>query len=135
MFPRTLILVAISAAFASGIPPPISECDIITEILQMALSPLDPQTFPIIPNVNYIRDYVRYNLDFFHLVFAGFSRVNCNHFNASGQPLNNVGVSQQVTQELNDHPDAVVEAINIYLSRFVNDPTAILNYLLCIDYP
>ncbi|XP_068225906.1 uncharacterized protein [Palaemon carinicauda] len=208
MFQRTLILVAISAAFASGIPPPIPPCDPITSELQTALSNVDPLTFPIISDVNYIRDNTRYTFDFFGLIIKGFSHVNCDYFNVSGQPLailnlkgpnlkfttshadiyinfpvplkanftsqlhfstldlrfkidsytpypfslcitrdtlqmtfhaegivTNVGNSPEVTQELNDHPEAVVEAINRYLPRLANDLTAILNDLLCHTNP
>ncbi|XP_068205505.1 uncharacterized protein [Palaemon carinicauda] len=211
MFPSTLILAAISAAFASGIPPPIDPCDLITEKLQTAFGPQDPRTLLIIPNVSYIRLYVRYNLDLFDLTFAGFSNVSCSSFNPdnrvttlnlTGHNLefgtrealldinprrmvhallptsfnlqlvnytlelrfeidsyttysfnlcinngslnmifhadgtwNNVGVSQEVTQELNDHPYAVLKAINLYLPHFANNLTTTLNNILCIDYP
>ncbi|XP_068225960.1 uncharacterized protein [Palaemon carinicauda] len=47
----------------------------------------------------------------------------------------NVGNSPNVTQELNDHPEAVVEAINRYLPRRANDLTAILKDLLCHTNP
>ncbi|XP_068224889.1 uncharacterized protein, partial [Palaemon carinicauda] len=80
MFQRTLILVAISAAFASGFPPPISPCDPITEKLQRALSPKDPHTFPNISNVDYIHYRDMYKFDFSNLTLKSFSNVNCTSF-------------------------------------------------------
>ncbi|XP_068225709.1 uncharacterized protein [Palaemon carinicauda] len=80
MFQRALILVAISAAFASGFPPPISPCDPITEKLQRALSPKDPHTFPIISNVDYIHYGDMYKFDFSNLTLKRFSYVNCTSF-------------------------------------------------------
>ncbi|XP_068225538.1 uncharacterized protein [Palaemon carinicauda] len=43
----------------------------------------------------------------------------------------NVGVSPDVTRELNDHPKEVVEAINRYLPRLANNFTTALNNILC----
>ncbi|XP_068224126.1 uncharacterized protein [Palaemon carinicauda] len=79
MFQRTLILAAISAAFAQV--PPIRPCEKITEKLQRAFLPEDPHTFPIISDVNYIRDNISYSLDIFNLTFIGFSNVSCSSFN------------------------------------------------------
>ncbi|XP_068221854.1 uncharacterized protein [Palaemon carinicauda] len=83
MFQRTLILAAISVAFASVNPPwlPILPCEKITSELQRALRPVDPHTFPIISDFNYIRDNERYSLDVFNLTFEGFSNVSCSYFN------------------------------------------------------
>ncbi|XP_068224848.1 uncharacterized protein [Palaemon carinicauda] len=47
--------------------------------------------------------------------------------------LTNVGNSTEVTQELNDHPEAVVRAINNYLPRFASNLTATLNERLCLS--
>ncbi|XP_068225222.1 uncharacterized protein, partial [Palaemon carinicauda] len=48
---------------------------------------------------------------------------------------NTVGVSLPVAQELNDHPKAVVEAINLHLPRFAGDLTTRLNSILCKPNP
>ncbi|XP_068224833.1 uncharacterized protein [Palaemon carinicauda] len=42
-----------------------------------------------------------------------------------------IGSNPLLAQELNDHPEAVVEAINNYLPRFANDLTSKLNDILC----
>ncbi|XP_068225369.1 uncharacterized protein [Palaemon carinicauda] len=43
----------------------------------------------------------------------------------------NVGVNPKVTQELNNHPEAVAEAINLYIHRFADTLTTTLNNILC----
>ncbi|XP_068232321.1 uncharacterized protein [Palaemon carinicauda] len=85
MFQRTLILAAILAAFARGLPPPISPCDLITYELQRVLRPMDPHTFPIISDFNYIRDNRSATYDLFNLKFEGFSIVRCSSFHDFGQ--------------------------------------------------
>ncbi|XP_068224308.1 uncharacterized protein [Palaemon carinicauda] len=80
MFQRTLILAAISAAFASGIPPQISPCDLITYELQTALSHQDPHTFSNFFNFIYIRDHISYTFDFSNPTLQGFSNVSCTSF-------------------------------------------------------
>ncbi|XP_068225311.1 uncharacterized protein [Palaemon carinicauda] len=91
MFQRTLILAAISAAFAQL--DPISPCDLITKKLQRAFRPKDPLTFPSISNFIYIRDNVRYNFNFTNLMFRGFSNVYCGSSSgkAQGATLNLTG--------------------------------------------
>ncbi|XP_068205498.1 uncharacterized protein [Palaemon carinicauda] len=238
MFPRTLILVAISAAFASGIPPstpfasvyspsapfasgippsahfasvflpPIDPRPIITYELQRVFRPKDPHTFPFIDEFNYNREDTSYFIEFSRLKFKGFSNFECHSFNViwphlttvdlkgiklefhttfalldtnasdldvSLQPTNftsqvsnytlrlefindiystypfylcikketltmtfsaekistYIDVSEEGTQELNDHPKAVVKAINHYLDRLTNNLTTILNKELC----
>ncbi|XP_068224834.1 uncharacterized protein [Palaemon carinicauda] len=189
MFQRTLILAAISAAFASGFPPQ-TPCQIITYELQTAFGRDDPHTFPNFSNFIYIRDHISYTFDFLNPTLQGFSNVNCTSFHDfegdrvatlnlkvhnlefdaneviierqsfqftsqlddytlelrfryedyNSYPFNlcitrdslemtfraerivtHVVYSQNVTQELNDHPYAVVEAINLYLPRFANN--------------
>ncbi|XP_068225884.1 uncharacterized protein [Palaemon carinicauda] len=194
MFQRILILVAISAAFASRISPQISSCHSITYEVQRALNPDNPHTFPIISDINYIRDNISYTFDLPNLEFKGIIRTNCNdyeylaemifegdnlEFNTSdaliyinqpgfanpqitnftsqlvnytlefrfeidsytSYPLNlcitrdslqtnfsadgittDVGGRLDVTNELNDHPDAVVEAINNLPSSLFEQP-------------
>ncbi|XP_068205499.1 uncharacterized protein [Palaemon carinicauda] len=88
MFQRTLILAAISAAFAQAFPWSLfSPCQKITLELQRAFIPEDPHMFPNISNFNYIRDNISINLDFLNLTIAGFSNVNCNSFNVLQQDM------------------------------------------------
>ncbi|XP_068221858.1 uncharacterized protein [Palaemon carinicauda] len=207
MFQRTLILAAISVAFASVNPPwlPILPCEKITSELQRALRPVDPHTFPIISDFNYIRDNERYSLDIFNLTFEGFSNVSCSYFNLdephlatlilAGPNLEfntsradvhlntlyspnqqnseltlqahvytlelrfrrdyyspypfNLCITRDSLQvafhaegitasawELNNHPEAVVDAINFHLPRFASDLATTLNNILCksIDF-
>ncbi|XP_068224144.1 uncharacterized protein [Palaemon carinicauda] len=204
MFQRTLILAAISAAFAQL--NPISPCDLITDKLQRAFRSMDPHTFPIIKNVNYIRDNTSYTFDFLNLIFKGFSNVSCNSFNnfepneatltLTGQNLeldtNNFEIQinppfsadeqranfslqvdaytlklrfrydyyspdlfnlciernslqtifhakgiriytelTQVDWEVNNHPEEVVETINLHFSYYFGDLTTGLNCLFC----
>ncbi|XP_068225540.1 uncharacterized protein [Palaemon carinicauda] len=210
MFQRTLILAAISAAFAQG--PQIDSCQRITSALQTAFRSDDPHTFPDISNFIYTRDNIRYNIDFFDLIFRGFSNVRCSSAKGLGRqqvttlnltghdlefdtsnfrlhinpPFSAVGQrpsfdlkvqtyaleliftdevftldpfklcitrdtlemtfraegmvfdikpSPPVAQELNNHPAAVLKAINLYLPRFANDLTTKLNDILCVNTP
>ncbi|XP_068225583.1 uncharacterized protein [Palaemon carinicauda] len=53
----------------------------------------------------------------------------------------NIYSDPEVFRELNDHPEAVGKAINLYLPRFANNLTTTLNYILCeyswkyLEYP
>ncbi|XP_068205500.1 uncharacterized protein [Palaemon carinicauda] len=211
MFQRILFFAAISVAFASRILPQISPCHSISSEVQKALNPDNPHTFPIISDINYIRDNISYTFDLPNLEFRGEFDASCKtyrgdykyyqgariifegdnlEFNTSdafidinqpgfphllktsfssqlvnytlefrfeidsytSYPLNlcltrdslqttfsaaeittNVGISPGVTRELNDHPDAVMEAINNYLPLFASNLTTILNERLCQD--
>ncbi|XP_068205542.1 uncharacterized protein [Palaemon carinicauda] len=208
MFQRTLILVAILAAFASGIPFPIQPCQNITFELQRAFHPEDPHTFHNISNFIYTRGNISINFNnFVNLIFKGFSHVYCNSFNYFGPQLvttvnlagqnlefsssltkiqnspllgsftsklsnytlelrfidyfysppdlfnlcitngtlemifhadgitTDIELAPEVAEELNHHPEAVVEAINLYLPRFANDLTTTLNKILCRIIP
>ncbi|XP_068225223.1 uncharacterized protein [Palaemon carinicauda] len=81
MFQRTLILVVISAAFASGFLFSISPCELIEYKLQSAFEPKDPHTFINISDFNYIREDKSYTFHFFYLRFKGFLNVFCDYFN------------------------------------------------------
>ncbi|XP_068225158.1 uncharacterized protein [Palaemon carinicauda] len=211
MFQRTLILAAISAAFAPGITASITPCHSFSYEVQRVLSPDNPHTFPIVKNFNYIRDSISYTFHLPNLIFRGAFDVHCQsvfdkdfkyhgaimnfkgphlgiHTNDAliynnqpgffhplktsftsqlfnytlefrfeidsytSHPLNicltrdslqttfsadgimtDVGISLDVSNELDDHPDAVVEAINNYLPLFASNLTTILNERLCQD--
>ncbi|XP_068225536.1 uncharacterized protein [Palaemon carinicauda] len=82
--------------FVSGIPPP-TPCQTITDELRSGFLPDDPHTFPNISDFIYTRDidniYVSITFDFFNLTLKGFSNVNCNSFNVSGQPLTTLNLT------------------------------------------
>ncbi|XP_068205501.1 uncharacterized protein [Palaemon carinicauda] len=82
MLQRTLILAAISAAFAQV---PLTPCQNITYGLKRELKKEDPHTFPKISDFYYIRDNISYTFDFLNLIFKGFSNVECNSFHVFGQ--------------------------------------------------
>ncbi|XP_068224292.1 uncharacterized protein [Palaemon carinicauda] len=114
MFQRALILVAISAAFASEIPPPTTY-QTITYELQTALRPEDPYTFPIIIEFSYTRDHIIFLFDFHNLIFAGFSNVNCTYLHESFDNL--------TTLNLEGH-ELEFNSNNAYIHINTNDPQA-----------
>ncbi|XP_068225770.1 uncharacterized protein [Palaemon carinicauda] len=84
MFQRALILVAISAAFPSVISQ-YTLCGQISNELHRELGTEDPHTFPIISDFIYIRDSYSLNLNFYNLIFTGFSGAMCTLPEVSGQ--------------------------------------------------
>ncbi|XP_068224293.1 uncharacterized protein [Palaemon carinicauda] len=128
MFQRTLILAAISAAFAQFIPTP---CQIITNELQKALGPEDPKTFPIISDFNYTFDHIRILFDFFDLTFEGFSNVNCTSFYVSEQEsvaiLNLIGHNLEFNTS---HADIDINQPGFLVPIKTNFTSHLVNYTL-----
>ncbi|XP_068225883.1 uncharacterized protein [Palaemon carinicauda] len=86
----------------------------------------------IINNLELRFTYDYYSLEPFNLCITRNSLQTT--FHPSGISTD-VAIRPNVTQELNDHPDAVVEAINLHLPRFAGDLTTILNGILCKPIP